>query len=70
MNIIRNLHHREGGGRADPSVNGKCPRETLFSVSGQESLRAGAVKAGRRHFISCFHLPVGFREMEDRPSTQ
>lgn len=38
LKITKNLHHCEGGGRADPSVNGKCPRETLFSVSRQESL--------------------------------
>lgn len=70
LKIIKSLHHCEGGGRADPSVNGKCPRETLFNVSRQESVRAGIVKAGRRHFISCFHLPVVFREMEDCPFTQ
>lgn len=38
LKIVRSLHHCEGGGRADPSVNGKCPIETLFNVSRQESL--------------------------------
>jgi len=70
LKILKSLYHCEGRGRADPSVNGKCPKETLFSVSRQESLRAGIVKAGRRQFISCFHLPVVFREMEDCPFTQ
>lgn len=70
LKIIKRLYRCEGGGRADPSVNDKCPTETLFCVSGQGSLRAGIVKADWRHFISCFHLPVVFHEMEDCPFTQ
>lgn len=48
LKIIKWLCHGEGGGRADPSVNAKCPTETLCRVSGQGSLRAGTVKAGWR----------------------
>lgn len=38
LKIIKKLHCCEGGGRADPSVNANFPKETLSSVSRQESL--------------------------------
>lgn len=69
LKIIKELHCCESGGRTDPSVNADCPKETPSGVPRQESLRAGIVKTGRRHFISCFHLPVTFHEMEDCPFT-